>query len=198
MSETPVIDIIPRGDEDTGLTKTRENVKKREQRKYRSNEYIWEHVHRIEKPRDKMFIIATYLTGLRVTEVINLRKRDLDFKRREITARWQKNKKWKNRTVAMHKKLVTPLQLYTSPLSRDDLVFDFTRQTGYNITKKHLDISPHQLRHSFAMHVLDNVDDSLGIVKLSRCLGHSNVRTTMEYLKINPKAQKEFLDEVPF
>jgi len=194
VSEVP--EIV--GQDNTDLTRSRENVKGREQRRWKTNSEIKADLSGVEKPRDKILILTLYLTGLRVSEVINIRRRDLDFQRQEIIARWQKNKKWKNRTVAMHSQLLTPLQFYTSSMNRDKYVFDFTRQTAYNICKKHLGLSPHDLRHSFAVHVLDNVDDALGIVKLSRCLGHSNVRTTMEYLKINPKEQKRFLEKVQF
>jgi len=185
-------------DDKRDLTKSRENDKEREQRKYIDNDTIQERIDDIDKSRDKIFILTVYLTGLRVTEVINIRKKDIDFDNGEITARWQKNKKWKNRTVPMHEDLAIPLSFYVEGMSYEDKIFDFTRQTGYNICKRHLGEGPHALRHSFAVHYLRETDDAIGIVKLSRQLGHSNVRTTMEYLKIVPKDLKSTLDSIDF
>jgi integrase len=193
-----VFDVEIVGDDERDLTKSRENDKQREQRKYIDNDTIQERISQIENKRDKMFILTTYMTGLRVTEVINIRRKDIDFDNGEIIARWQKNKKWKNRTVPMHEKLAMPLSFYVDTFGYDEKVFDFTRQTGYNICKRHLGEGPHALRHSFAVHYLRNTDDSIGIVKLSRQLGHSNVRTTMEYLKIAPEDLKSALDQVDF
>lgn len=186
------------GDDERSLTKSRENVKQREQRKYIDNDVIQERLADIDKARDKMFILTTYLTGLRVTEVLNIRKKDIDFDNEEIIARWQKNKKWKNRTVPMHEDLAMPLSFYVDGMDYDEKIFDFTRQTGYNICNRHLGEGPHALRHSFAVHYLRNTDDAIGIVKLSRQLGHSNVRTTMEYLKVVPKDLKDTLDKIDF
>jgi len=185
-------------DDKRDLTKSRENDKEREQRKYIDNDTIQERIDDIDKSRDKIFILTVYLTGLRVTEVINIRKKDIDFDNGEITARWQKNKKWKNRTVPMHEDLAIPLSFYVEGIGYDEKIFDFTRQTGYNICKRHLGVGPHALRHSFAVHYLRETDDAIGIVKLSRQLGHSNVRTTMEYLKIVPKDLKSTLDSIDF
>ena len=51
-------------------------------------------------------------------------------------------------------------------------------------------VHPHQLRHSWATHALDN---GVSLIQISRRLGHKNIATTMTYLGITPKLKQEAL-----
>jgi len=112
-----------------------------------------------------------------------------------MTVRWLKSKKYKNRVVPVHSRLLEIIRYYTSNMGYDSLVFPITRQRAFQITKKFMGISPHQLRHSFAVNWLRCDGD---IVTLHRVLGHSNIRTTMEYLKIVPTDQGKELEKMVF
>lgn len=95
----------------------------------------------------------------------------------------------------MHPILKDVLELYVALLKADDLVFPISRQRAFQITIQHLGGSPHKLRHSFAVNWLRCKGD---IVMLSRVMGHSNINTTMEYLKIVPIDQGKELIKIQF
>ena len=95
----------------------------------------------------------------------------------------------------MHPLLKDVLNLYVVNMKANDLVFPICRQRAFQITKKYLQGSPHQLRHSFSVNWLKCGGD---IVILSRMLGHSKIQTTMEYLKIVPLDQGKELIKIKF
>lgn len=95
----------------------------------------------------------------------------------------------------MHTRLAEIFRYYTGNHNQDDLIFPITRQRVFQITKKYLSISPHQLRHSFAVNWLRCKGD---FIVLHRILGHSKIQTTMEYLKIVPIDQALELEKIRF
>lgn len=168
---------------------------KKELRKYLDKENIVAKLNDLSPGKDKMFLITLWMTGLRVTEIISLRKRDLDFNNHIMTIRYLKSRKFFERIVPFKKELGDMLQIYTLNMKADDRLFPMQRARAWKITKKLLGISPHQLRHSFAVHYLrqgGRIED------LKRLLGHSNVVTTFEYLKIVPSDLAKELEKVNF
>lgn len=156
--------------------------------------------------RTQCIIYTLYITGLRVTELVNLTLADIFLDRRCITV---KGKGGKQRVVpippVLHDKLVTfmhhtteashgtALQRRSShtlfychddkgmqqPLNRfyiGALLKRVWKKTG-NMKK----ISPHTLRHSFATHFLKN---GLHLRSLQMILGHENIGTVQIYTHI--------------
>ena len=187
------IEVIQQGSEN--VTIHAETVHKEEIRKYLDKEEIQNKIMTIESARDRMFIVFLWMSGVRISEAISFKKQDIDFKNRMLKVRWLKSRKYKNRIVPLHNKLCLMLEVFTAAKKQEDVIFEFSRIQGFRIVKKHLDISPHQLRHSFAVHWLRCDGD---IVTLHRVLGHSKIQTTMEYLKIVPVDQAKELDKIEF
>lgn len=141
--------------------------------------------------RTKAIIFTFLLTGLRVSELINLRIGDLDFIEGVISVVGKGNKL---RTTTLPQQLIKVLQPYLTAYnktSKTDLLFDngkgksFTRQ---NITKVvegyayrllgHRHIGAHDLRHAFASLLLTQ---GAKLEQIQYKLGHSSYATTVIY-----------------
>lgn len=177
------------------LTMSSINVNPRELPNYWTPEYINERINNIENSKHRMFMKLLWMTGIRVTESINIRKQDIDFTNYVITIRWLKQRKYYYRNIPLHPYLKDMLQMYCSTIKAEELLFPFSRQRAWQLVKKYLNGHPHQFRHSFAVNWLRNGAD---IITLSRMLGHSKIQTTMEYLKIVPLDQGKELMKVKF
>lgn len=176
------------------LTISLHSVKK-ELRKYWDRDYINHKINLIDNSKHKMLIRFLWLSGVRVSEAINVTKGEIDFENYVMRVKWLKNRKYNHRIVPIHPNLRNLLDVYTSSLLHNDKLFDISRQRAWQLTKKYLNGSPHQLRHSFAVNWLRCDGD---LIILHRILGHSKVQTTMEYLKIVPIDQGKELIKIKF
>lgn len=183
---------------ETELTISIESVKQSNLKKYIDKEVMNERIRQIDNPKDRAFIIFCWMTGTRVTEAINVKKEDLNFKDGFIRIKWLKNRKFYERLIPMHHKLKEFLWLYTTPMKHPDSVFNFTRQRAEQITKKWLGCSPHKIRHSFAINFIKQSSNPGSIAILQKILGHSHIRTTMGYLDYVPMDQKQELDKIEY
>jgi len=168
---------------------------KKDDKKYWSKKEIDEKLETIKDHKQKLFIKFLWMSGIRVTEAINIRKKDIDLNNYLLKVRWLKNRKWNDRILPLHPQLKNILEFYLAPYGENDLIFPFTRQRAWKIVKNNMDGHPHQLRHSFAVHWLRSGAD---IVMLQKVLGHSKIQTTMEYLRIVPIDQGEELIKIQF
>lgn len=191
-----IISGVPAGTNQTrqDLTKASRTVKQ-ELPKYWDKEYIQQCLEHIENHRHKMLLRFLWMSGVRITEAVGLRKKDIDFQHYAMTVRWLKSRKYKHRVVPLHPQLRDILQVFTAAMKEEDRVFPITRQRAWQICKKDLKGNPHRLRHSFAVNWLRCGGD---IVTLHRVLGHSKIQTTMEYLKIVPVDQGKELLKIAF
>lgn len=143
-----------------------------------------------EGQRDKLLMITFYTTGMRLSELISLKKTDIDLKRGTLTVLGKRNKQ---RVIPLHPELTDALTQYLTAHSGGN--FLFTRSTGeplypmmvYRLVAGYLRLfssamktSPHVLRHSFATHMLNNGADLLAIKDI---LGHSSLSATQVYTK---------------
>lgn len=141
--------------------------------------------------RTKAIIFTFLLTGLRVSELINLRVGDLDLVRGSITV---VGKGDKLRTTNLPTRLTEALQAYLTAYNKTDkheLLFcntDGKPYTRQNITKTvegyvnrllgHKHIGAHDLRHAFAsIHLTYGTK----LDKIQKLLGHSSIVTTTIY-----------------
>lgn len=176
------------------LTNSSQSVK-REYAQYWNREYINERIDAITNPSHQMLLRFLWYSGVRITEAVSIRKTDIDLQNYVMTVRWLKSRKYRTRIVPMHHLLRSLLQVFTATLKAEDRVFPITRQRAWQLTQKHLNGHPHQLRHSFAVNWLRCGGD---IVTLHRILGHAKIQTTMEYLKIVPVDQGKELQKIQF
>ena len=150
-----------------------------------------------ETNKSKMIISFLYSSGLRVSEIVNLKMEDLNLAEKVGWVRQGKGKK--DRVFILSDKLIDQLKLYQAKypsfkylLSKDEPL------TTRNIQKivKHAamkmglskKITPHTLRHSFATHLLEGGTDIRYIQVL---LGHENLNTTQLYAHVSTDELKK-------
>lgn len=171
-------------------------VKKREKQLPRllSREQVMKLIDSTENLKHRLIIKMLYSSGLRLDELINLRRKDIDFDRNLINVRKGKGKK--DRITLLSEQLKLDLLKYYSNYSfGTDYVFegrkgrysgksvqlvleDAGKRAGISGVKVH----PHMLRHSFATHLLDSGVDITYIQKL---LGHNDLKTTQIYTRVS-------------
>lgn len=190
IKEGAVITVQSRQD----LTKTSGSVKT-DLSPYWDREEVNRMIEAVENHEHQMLLRFLWMSGLRVTEAVGLRKMDIELEHYTMRVRWLKSRKYRERVVPLHPRLRDLLRLYTATMKAEDRVFPITRQRAWQIAKKHLGGKTHKLRHSFAVNWLRCGGD---IVVLHRVLGHSKIQTTMEYLKIVPVDQGKELLKVQF
>ena len=143
-------------------------------------------------PRDRIMVRLLYATGVRVSELVNIRKKDIDFDRCTIKVF---GKGAKERIVLVPETVVKEMYDYAASLNNDDRPFDLTPRTVQRDIKLlarrakiNKNVTPHKLRHSFATHMLQNGGNVVAIQKL---LGHSSLNTTQIYTHYNVDELKE-------
>ena len=137
--------------------------------------------------RDRLILELFYFTGIRLSELINLKNTDVDFSNSTILVLGKRNKE---RLLPLTSDILSKIKkLNTSNKSQ----FLFTTEKGkqisakqvYRLVNKYLSMvtsldkkSPHILRHTFATHMLNNGADINAIKEL---LGHANLSATQAY-----------------
>ena len=139
-----------------------------------------------------------YATGLRISELVNLKFNDIDFKRGIIKVT---GKGGKERIVPVGETALSWITSYIDN-TREDLIVDneniylFLSNRGKQLSRKlcwsiisnyskeslnNKTISPHSLRHAFATHLLNHGADLRTVQML---LGHSSLSTTQIYTHV--------------
>lgn len=189
-SNTDIIEVSSSQD----LTEVAEKVKS-DLPEYWTREEVHAMLDSIKLANHRMLFTYLWMTGNRITEALNIRRKDLDFENYLITIRWLKNRKYSSRNIPMHPNLKQLLMLYCSNMKYEDKVFDISRQRAWQLCQKYAQAHPHKFRHSFAVNWLKCRGS---LVILSQILGHSDIRVTMEYLRIVPIEQGEELLKITF
>ena len=147
--------------------------------------------------KSKLILQLLYSSGLRVSELVNLKKQDLDFNENIGWVRSGKGKK--DRMLILAKKLSNKLKKYSEKHADWNYIFSEKNPlTTRNIQKivqkaafkaginKH--VHCHTLRHSYATHLLENGAD---IRKIQILLGHSSLNTTERYTHVSSTELKK-------
>ena len=161
--------------------------------------------------RNKAMLELLYGTGLRISELLNLKIFDIDFENCIIRCIGKGNKE---RIVPIGEYVIKYLQEYLNyrklllKKKNNDYLFlnnlgtKLSRFSFFKILKKLLkdkninkNISPHSIIHSFATHMLECGADLRSIQEL---LGHSDISTTRIYTHIsNNKIKKDYIEYHP-
>lgn len=159
--------------------------------------------------RDKVMMELLYGTGIRVSELIDMKTLDVNYEMGFISVMGKGQKE-----------RIIPITDYVSRLLREyientriellksndtDALFitnrgkPFSRQGVWKMIKKYgqmsgvlKNITPHTFRHTFATHLIENGAD-LRIVQ--ELLGHTDIATTQIYTHLSKKSVKEMYDE---
>ena len=187
-----------------------ENPKKEEKLPRFINEYELDKMFEVpdnspKGQRDRLILELLYGTGVRVSELVNIKINDIDFNNNSIKVRGKGNK---DRYVFYGKYCKEAINNYIkngriSLLNGQTCDYLLLNRFGKNISvvsirkilndiinKCSLDIkiSPHVLRHTFATHLLNEGADIMHVKEL---LGHSSLSTTSIYTHVTNEKIKE-------
>ena len=155
--------------------------------------------------RNYLILEFLYGTGVRVSELCNVKLNDIDYYQNTCIIH---GKGSKDRIVPLHNRLINEISDYVITTRKDLLKtkeskYLFLNHHGDNITPRgvrmiinkimlssgeSLKISPHTLRHTFATHLLNNGADLRSVQEL---LGHSHLSSTQIYTKVSKEKLRE-------
>jgi len=168
--------------------------------KYLTNEKIMANLQLIDRSkelglRDYAIILFLYATGVRVSELIEIKKNDIE----ESLIRVLYAKGSKQRIVPIAKVALDALYQYLNNRNKKSsyLFINYkgdklSRISIYKITKKYFNVSPHVFRHSYATSLILGGAD---LMVVSELLGHSNIETTQIYTHIQQQHLNETIKE---
>lgn len=153
--------------------------------------------------RDKAIIELLYSSGLRVSEIINLKIKDLDFNNNYLKCF---GKGSKERIVPFGELAKNYIFDYLNEREKNNIKSEylFTTKKGEKLLRQEINnflrvyskkaklkkkVHPHMLRHSFATHLLERGADLRSVQEL---LGHVDISTTQIYTHLT----KEYLKEI--
>lgn len=147
--------------------------------------------------RDKAMLELLYATGIRVSELINLKVKDINLAMNFL----QCHDDNKERVIPFTNETKEALEEYLKnargAMCKEEQEYLFTNCQGSPMTRQGFwkiikyysakagikkDITPHTIRHSFAMHLVNNGADLKSVQEM---LGHSDISTTQIYAKAN-------------
>jgi integrase/recombinase XerD len=159
--------------------------------------------------RDRAMLELLYATGLRVSELVSLRARDVHFeagylvcqgkgRKERVVPYGRSAKKWMERYLSAGRPLLSPkpgegglfLSRRGRPMTRQRF-FQLLRGYGRLAGIKRA-LSPHVVRHSFATHLLERGAD---LRSLQLMLGHSSIGTTQIYTHVSGERLRRVYDQ---
>ena len=152
--------------------------------------------------RDMMILELLYGTGIRISELINLKTRNINLPKKEMKIM---GKRKKERIIPLHQQIISQIKKYLDKKNEIKSTHEFLLCTNkgkklypmliYRIVKKHLSslinskkYNPHLLRHTFATHILNKGGDLNSIKDL---LGHESLAATQIYTHNSIEKLKE-------
>ena len=152
--------------------------------------------------RDMLILELLYGTGIRISELINLKTRNINIPKKEMKIM---GKRKKERIIPLHQQIISQIKKYLDKKNEIKSTHEFLLCTNkgkklypmliYRIVKKHLSslinskkYNPHLLRHTFATHILNKGGDLNSIKDL---LGHESLAATQIYTHNSIEKLKE-------
>jgi site-specific recombinase XerD len=156
-------------------------------------------INSLDTKKSKLMASLMYACGFRVSELVNLKIKDLNFEEKIGSVRQGKGKK--DRIFNIPEFLLEDLKIQAEKQKEEKKEYLFTGPKG-RLSERNLqkiiskaakragikkDVHCHTLRHSFATHLLENGTDIRTIQVL---LGHSSISTTELYTHISRQQLK--------
>ncbi len=158
--------------------------------------------------RDKAMLELLYATGIRVSELINLNIKDVNLRSGVLYCHGSKGIRpipmYPSAVVAVSDYIYRMRGLIAGPESGNALFVNLnggrlTRQGFWKIVKGYAaeadiqqEITPHTLRHSFALHLLEN---GASVKDIQTMMGHADISSTQVYVQLLDNHVKEvYLD----
>lgn len=154
--------------------------------------------------RDKAMLEILYATGIRVTELVSLRIEDVNLNSGYIRVKKKSSERHiplGNRSLKCLKEYIEKVRPLLIRTEEEKTLFintngqKMTRQGYWKILKQYKDhakidkdITPHTIRHSFAVHMLQNGAE---IKTVQELLGHTDVASTMMYTQMANTASND-------
>lgn len=151
----------------------------------------------IKNRQYKLLIKLIYSSGLRINETLNLKVQDIDFRRGVGIVRCGKG--GKDRLFIIAKSLKRELKNHVREKDKNDYIFNTSRGSKFSYPDAHWilcrlrekanlrKVTFHSLRHSFAVHLLE---DDVDIVTLQQLLGHAWLQSTSYYAQLSSRYLK--------
>lgn len=164
--------------------------------------------------RDRCIMELFYSSGLRVSELVLVDRKDFDCKELSLKL---KGKRKKERLVPITKNASDWIENYLRHIERhkdinghlaeQDAEAIFLNRNGTRITTRSVDrlfdkyltqsglagkVTPHTIRHTIATHWLEN---GMDLKTIQLLLGHGSLATTTIYTHVSPKLKKEVYDK---
>ena len=148
----------------------------------------------VKNPKHQLMVCLLYSTGMRVSELINLKIKDLELDKNYGYVRNGKGEK--DRLITLSRNLIPAIRkiINVERLETKDHLFKSNRDRKYHMksiqkivqtasTNANLNerVHPHTLRHSFATHLIENGYDVQNVQAL---LGHKSPETILIYTHI--------------
>jgi len=155
---------------------------------------------------ERLVIQVFYSTGMRLSELINLKESDVDFSNSQLKVLGKGNKM---RNIPLSNDMLSLIRIYISqkPKSIEEIKNLFVNEQGkklqqrsvYAFVHNYLSLittikkrSPHILRHSFATHLMNNGADLNAVKEL---LGHASLASTQVYTHNNIEKLKDIFNK---
>jgi integrase/recombinase XerC len=158
--------------------------------------------------RDKLMLELLYGTGIRLSELINIHEKDINYFDESLKVIGKRNKE---RIIPLSKELISLIKDYNikkrKSFKKNEDEYLFVTNKGskcysmmvYRTVKKYLDVftaidkrSPHILRHTFATHLLNKGADLNAVKDL---LGHTSLAATQVYTHNSLEKLKKVFDQ---
>jgi len=168
-----------------------------------SKEEVVKMIEATDNIKHKLVIQILYCSGLRISELVDLKINDIDFQRKSVMVKSGKGKKDRitiiskivldnvSKYLAEYRPLVYLFESYKAGnkinvRSAQKIVTDSAVRAG--IAKE---VSAHSLRHTFATHLLE---DNVNLRYIQSLLGHARLETTQIYTKVAVNKFNEIKD----
>ncbi len=163
--------------------------------------------------RDHNLLLTLYNTGARVSEITRLQRQDVDLQRQYAVHLHGKGRK--ERIIPLWHQTITALHAWMKRISVEPTTPLFPNRLGVPLNRSgvrqrldnavqiatitcpsllHRKISPHTIRHTTALHLLQS---GVALSVIALWLGHEQIGTTHHYMEANLAMKKAALDALP-